>query len=177
MFENIIGQEKIKKFFSSAIRNDKLSHAYLFYGLEGTGKDALAFEIAKCLNCQNFNDKPCNECRICTKINKMEHPDVDFIMPVFFKKSDKKNVELISEQIFLKKREKCKSPYKSVTFEGNTSISIDTIREIKRASVYKPFEGKKKIIIISKAEKMTLESANSILKLLEEPPKDYIFIT
>ena len=47
MLESIIGQEKTKKFLINAIKTDKLSQAYLFYGLEGTGKDAMAIEIAK----------------------------------------------------------------------------------------------------------------------------------
>ncbi len=176
MFEDIIGQEKIKHFFENAINSGRLSHAYLFYGIEGTGKVAAAFEIAKWLNCQGDAEKPCNKCKSCIKINKMEHPDVDYIMPVFIRKSENKKPEQIAEEIYLKKREKVESPYKRVTFEGNTSISIDTIRDVKSSSVFKPFEGKKKVVIISNAEKMTLDAANSILKLLEEPPKDLIFI-
>ena len=47
MFENIIGQKKIKTFFTNAIKNNKLSQAYLFCGLEGTGKDAVAVRDPK----------------------------------------------------------------------------------------------------------------------------------
>lgn len=168
MFENIIGQKKIKQFFTTAIKSNKLSQAYLFYGIEGTGKDAFAFEIARSLNCKDSDNIPCNKCISCIKINKMGHPDVDYIMPVFSKSSD--------EEIYLKKREKIQDPYKRVMFEGNTSISIEIIRNLKNSSVFKPFEGKKRVAIISKAEKMTLEASNSILKLLEEPPKDLFFI-
>ncbi|NVM04964.1 MAG: DNA polymerase III subunit delta', partial [Candidatus Helarchaeota archaeon] len=168
MFEDIIGQKSIKKFFKTAVKNNRLSQAYLFYGPEGTGKEAVAFEIAKSLNCKGEDNKPCNQCISCIKVNKMEHPDVDYIIPVFSKSSD--------EEIYLKKREKIQNPYKKVMFKGNTSISIDTIRNLKNSSIFKPFEGKKRVAIISKAEKMTLEAANSVLKLLEEPPKDLLFI-
>jgi DNA polymerase-3 subunit delta' len=98
----------------------------------------------------------------------MEHPDVEYIIPVFSKSKD--------EEIYEKKKKKIQNPYQRIMFEGNTSISIDTIRNLKNSSIFKPFEGKKKITIISNAEKMTIQAANSILKLLEEPPKDMLFI-
>ena len=65
MFDDIIGQEKIKKYFKSAIEGKRLSQAYLFYGLEGTGKDAVAFEIAKCVNCKSRDNVPCGTCKSC----------------------------------------------------------------------------------------------------------------
>jgi len=168
MFEDIIGQEKVIKFFKNAIINERLSQAYLFYGPQGTGKEAIAFEIARSINCKNTDSIPCTKCSSCIKINKMEHPDVEYIIPIFSKSKD--------EEIYEKKKKKIQNPYQRIMFEGNTSISIDTIRNLKNSSIFKPFEGKKKIAIISNAEKMTIQAANSILKLLEEPPKDMLFI-
>ena len=55
-------------------------------------------------------------------------------------------------------------------------ISIETIRKIKKFVGFKPFEGDKKIIIIDRVDKMKKEAANSLLKTLEEPPHDTLFI-
>lgn len=56
------------------------------------------------------------------------------------------------------------------------SIKIEQIRDLKRGAGYKLFEGKKKVWIIEEADKFTLEAANSLLKVLEEPPPDVVFI-
>ena len=56
------------------------------------------------------------------------------------------------------------------------SIKIEQIRQLKREAGYKLFEGKKKVWIIEEADKLTLEAANSLLKILEEPPPDVVFI-
>ncbi|GAJ09349.1 unnamed protein product, partial [marine sediment metagenome] len=56
------------------------------------------------------------------------------------------------------------------------SIKIEQIRDLKRQTGYKLFEGKKKVWIIKEADKLTLEAANSLLKILEEPPPDTVFI-
>ena len=56
------------------------------------------------------------------------------------------------------------------------SIKIEQIRDLKRGAGYKLFEGKKKVWIIEEADKFTLEAANSLLKVLEEPPPDAVFI-
>ncbi|MFQ5835575.1 MAG: DNA polymerase III subunit delta', partial [bacterium] len=56
------------------------------------------------------------------------------------------------------------------------SIKIEQIRDLKREAGYKLFEGKKKVWIIEEADKLTLEAANSLLKILEEPPPDVVFI-
>ena len=91
MFDNILGQENLKTFFKSAINNSKLSHAYLLHGISGIGKDAMALEIAKALNCQGKEKIPCGTCISCIKINKAEHPDVDYIFPVPLKIFKEKN--------------------------------------------------------------------------------------
>ena len=59
---------------------------------------------------------------------------------------------------------------------GSTSISISKIRELKNEAKFTPYEAEKKVYIISEADKMTRESANSFLKLLEEPPDTLIII-
>ena len=68
-FTQSIIQDKIKSFFTKGIDNNRLAHAYLFYGEAGRGKAAFALELAKTLNCSASDYVPCNECPSCIKIN------------------------------------------------------------------------------------------------------------
>ena len=65
-FENLYGQEAIKKLLSESIVLNKVSHAYLFHGPRGTGKTSTAKIFAKAINCENNIDgNPCNKCNSC----------------------------------------------------------------------------------------------------------------
>ena len=66
-FENIIGQSQVTDVLKNQIKEDKISHAYVFSGTRGTGKTSTAKVFAKSLNCQNYSPEsgPCNNCEIC----------------------------------------------------------------------------------------------------------------
>ena len=65
-FSNIIGQDYMVSILKNAIKNDKISHAYIFSGPRGTGKTSTAKVFAKAINCLNpTEDGPCNECESC----------------------------------------------------------------------------------------------------------------
>jgi len=166
-FKNSIVQDRIADFFSHCISNDRLAHAYIFYGNEGRGKEAFSFELAKALNCTDAEIKPCNECPSCIKINNFNHPDIKYIFPS--SKSDVKNSrEIISE--------KSKNLYAPLQIKGHKNIAIETIRELKNEAKYAPFEAAKRVFIIYGADYFSREAANSFLKLLEEPPADLLII-
>lgn len=76
-FSEIIGQEAIVRTLQNEIKENKISHAYLFSGPRGTGKTSIARVFAKALNCTNtHNSEPCNECDICKEITEGVNPDV-----------------------------------------------------------------------------------------------------
>lgn len=166
-FKDFAIHEKILKQLQFAFEKNKLAHAYLFYGSEGTGKEAVALELAKLLNCEDSKMKPCNKCNSCNKINKLNHPDIKYIFPL----SSKWKPEDISARI----NSKSQNIFAHIDQEGTTNISIDRIRELKNETKYPPYESKKKVYIINQADKMNRESANSFLKMLEEPP-DYLLL-
>ena len=76
-FENVYGQDTIVKTLKNVIKNDKLSHAYLFTGPRGTGKTSCAKLFAKTINClENINGDACNACNTCISFNENSNPDI-----------------------------------------------------------------------------------------------------
>jgi len=171
-FANVLNQEIPKKILSGALKKDMLPSAYLFYGGVGTGKWALALEVAKAINCENLQiplkagneNQACDQCLSCRKIEKLIHPDVKMIFPVPSVKTQEEKERF--------KKEKINEPYTIVKFDKNVNIPVDEIREMQNKLYLKPFEGKRKVVIITEVENMHPSSANSLLKTLEEPPKD-----
>lgn len=80
MFENIIGNDKIKELLLNSINLGKTSHSYLFIGIEGIGKRIIAKEFAKNVLC-NSKQKDCNNCKSCIEFKTNNHPDFKIIEP------------------------------------------------------------------------------------------------
>jgi DNA polymerase-3 subunit delta' len=177
-FDNIVDQKLVKRILIGALEKNKLAHAYIFYGEEGIGKWALAWELSRVVNCQDEEIKPCGKCLSCKKISKLIHPDVRLIFPLPpIKAEGKKETEKEKEkEIQRYKDEKIKNPYSIVRYSKNVTISIELIREMQRQIQMKPYEGKKKVVIISDVENLSNDAANSLLKTLEEPPLDSLLI-
>ncbi len=80
MFNNILGNDKIKESLVSSVKNNKISHSYLFIGIEGIGKKMIAKEFAKMLLCTDIN-KGCNKCKSCIEFETNNNPDFKIIEP------------------------------------------------------------------------------------------------
>ena len=147
----LIGHKKIWDFLIKSARQERLAHAYLFFGPAEIGKKTLALEFAKRLLCQNKkNDLPCQNCQSCRDIEKNSHPDVFALAP---RQEEKKGV--------LK------------TYE----IGIGEINSLRHQLSLSPYCSLLKIAIIDDSDKMTNEAVNSFLKTLEEPSaKSLIFL-
>ncbi len=167
-FSRVLGQEKVKKLLSQAILRGRVSKAYLFYGPEGSGKDAMAIELAKALNCQSPTVRPCQTCAACRQIASLNYPDLHFIFAA---------PKSIKEEDYVKHLARLmENPYQDSAYSSTATISIERIRELKRAAALKRHQRGYQVTIISQADRMTPEAANSLLKLLEEPPPRSVLI-
>ena len=79
LFSEFVGQDEIKEYFKKSIKDNNVSHGYIFEGNKGIGKYKMALLFAQSLLCTSFNGEPCNECSSCIKINTMNHPDLHII--------------------------------------------------------------------------------------------------
>jgi len=80
VFHDVIGQEHITQTLMSAIKTDRLAHAYLFSGARGVGKTSVARILARAVNCLEREDaNPCNKCRSCIEITNGSSVDVQEI--------------------------------------------------------------------------------------------------
>ncbi len=183
MWHRVIGQQRVKNILLSALRTNRLPHAYLFAGNEGVGKDAMALELARVLHCEKKNEEACGECASCLKLNTLQHPDVKFITALPLGKSEKSDdppmeklaaadVESVQEQYRLKGE----NPYHRIAIARANIIKINSIRDVRRESAMSSLYGGKKVFIISNADEMGDEASNTLLKTLEEPPGDTLLI-
>ena len=95
-FSEILGQDEIKDYFKNAIFKNKLVHAYIINGEEGSGKMMLSETVSCALLCENEGEEPCNECTSCHKIINHNHPDVIYVQ---HEKRDVLSVDEIRTQL------------------------------------------------------------------------------
>ena len=182
-WEMIIGQQRVKALLQRAVQQERIAHAYLLHGPEGTGKDALAIEFAKVLNCTKGESSACDECQSCKRFETLQHPNVKLIIALPVGKSEKQGddpiaalsvdqISTVQEQMALKARD----PYHRISLPKANFIKINSVREIKRQSALTRSQEGRKVFIISRAEQMNDEAGNSLLKTLEEPLADTVLI-
>ena len=181
-FKDIIGQEEAKQRLIKEAKEGKIAHARLFCGPEGIGKLPLAIAYARYLSCLNPNDTDaCGTCPNCIKFNKLAHPDLHFVFPVIKKKAK----DTTSDDYLTEWRELLNhTPYFNLNMwleemgaeNQQAQIFVKESDEIIRKLSLKSSQGGYKIMIIWLPEKMNVECSNKLLKLLEEPPSQTIFL-
>lgn len=180
-FKDIIGQEGIKSQLRHYVKENRIPHALLLAGPEGVGKLALAIAFARYVCCSNRSEHDaCGTCPSCQKFNKIAHPDLHFAFPIH-----KASSESVCEQFMKEWREQLlHDPYFNyhqwMNFIGSNNaqgqIYEKESAEILRKLSLKAYESDYKVMIIWLPEKMNLNCSNKLLKIIEEPPQNTLFI-
>lgn len=218
-FAKVIGQKEVKDQLVHMISHNRLSHALLFLGREGSGGLSMARAFAQYIVCENTGGKKkkatappvasepdlfgavmmetpteestedstnipldsCGVCSACLKSEKLIHPDIHFSYPIFPKKPGDKSVctdFIVEWRSFLSE-----NPYgnnfdwlQSAGAENKQgNINVHECNDIIRKLSLKSFESEYKILIMWMPEALGKEG-NKLLKLIEEPPPNTLFI-
>ena len=183
-FKDIFGQTGIKERLINSVKENRVSHAQLFLGPEGSGKLALALAYAQYISCTDKkNDDSCGVCSSCIKYNKLIHPDLHFFFPIA---ATKKITKPTSKAFAAEWREfliknnyyiAIENWFEFIGIENKQAIiNKDDCLDIIKTLNLKSFESDYKIIIIYMVEKLYHAAAPKLLKVLEEPPEKTLFI-
>lgn len=177
-FRDIPGRVHIKRYLTTLVRQDRVPHAQLITGQEGTGGLPLALALASYLLCTNRQeDDSCGHCPGCQKSHQLIHPDLHFSYPVFG--ADK----TATDEIKPWRQQIRDNPYLNyqdwfMALDGENkqgNINVDECRAIAKKLSLKSFESDKKILILWGAEFLGNEG-NRLLKLIEEPEANTFII-
>jgi DNA polymerase-3 subunit delta' len=186
LFQDVIGQTEVKGHLQEMVQHNRISHALLFLGKEGSGALPLAFAFAQYIVCQQVKANPgatdsCGTCPPCLKAKQMMHPDIHFSYPVIPRKPGDKPVstDYISEWRAFIGQYPYGNVYDWLQFIGaenkQGNITAQECNDINRRLALKSFESEFKILILWMPEYLGNEG-NKLLKLIEEPPPATLFI-
>ncbi|MBQ2808939.1 MAG: DNA polymerase III subunit delta [Bacteroidaceae bacterium] len=182
-FKDIIGQRGVIEQLRRSVDDNRLAHALLITGPRGNGKLAIAIALANYLLCGKGNGDACGVCPACVKLGKFIHSDLHFVFPVKKKKSGSDNP--VSDDYIAEWREMLsKGAYFSYD-DWLAKLNLDNQQpmiyeressEILHKLSMQSREGGWKVVIIWLPEKMKEVGSNKLLKIIEEPPKDTLFL-
>lgn len=181
-WNDIIGQQKVIEILKRSVDSGRVAHAYLFHGMEGTGKRAVALAFARQLQCPDCDDV--QSCLHCKQASRLEHPDIEVLIP---EPSDA-NPQDVAERI----QRLAEDPYAAVDFVRAPTLgsakreprrlkqafySVERINlHLRQKMMMRPLMGRYRIAIITDIDAIREQAANTFLKLLEEPGPDTLFI-
>lgn len=201
-FKEVIGQQQVKRHLAEMVNQNRLSHALLFLGKEGAGALPLAIAFAQYIVCEKVNHKAaqdgpslfggdlppaemlydaCGVCTACRKAAELVHPDIHFSYPVIPKKTGDKPIstDFINEWREFVSQSPYGNVYDWLQFIGaenkQGNITAQECNEIIHKLSLKSFESGYKILIQWMPEYLGNEG-NKLLKLIEEPPANTLFI-
>ncbi|MBO5861798.1 MAG: hypothetical protein J6Q88_01545 [Bacteroidales bacterium] len=184
-FADVIGNAEVARTLANMADSGRVAHAMLMYENEGCGALALALAYVQYLNCSNpSGGDSCGECPSCRQMSKLIHPDVHFVFPV--NKGPKTSDEKPTSESYIKywRELAVADPYftesdlqKAIGIESkNGLIAVAEAKSIiNKLSLTAVGDGYKAVIFYL-PEKMNQETANRLLKMVEEPPVQTLFI-
>ncbi|MCK5380289.1 MAG: DNA polymerase III subunit [Candidatus Latescibacteria bacterium] len=168
-FDEVIGQSRAKKIIKRLLASGRLPHALLLHGPEGIGKKAMAIRIAMAVNCLTSEVDPCGACNACRKLSALGHPDLTVLYPRPATAKPEEEADLL--------RGLAENPYRVSQPARNLTIPMPKKRaqELRRRAALRPFEAKRKVVLIFDVDYMP-DTVNALLKTLEEPPNEMLFV-
>lgn len=163
---------------SNAYKQEKSSSTFLLYGKEGSGRWLHAVAFTALMNCENPQDTgtvmiPCHECRNCLNIFHLNFESLKIALPIPPHENKVENaIDLTNEYIALKKDE----PFAVLKASKSTNISIALAREIKKSLGMRIEGNDTRVVLFYKMERMRHDSADALLKMIEEPPAKTIIM-
>ncbi|WP_457599785.1 DNA polymerase III subunit [Hydrogenivirga sp.] len=162
-------QEAVRDFLDRLQREKKLPGGLLFYGPPGVGKTTAALELARGVLCLNEEPWGCGECLSCIHYERVQK-DISAgnweSLEVYEETNGKKVLKYLSGE---------HPDFVFVPPDGGV-VKIDQVRAVRDFAYMKPALSRRKVVIIDEAQTMTREASNSLLKVLEEPPSDTLFV-
>ena len=185
-FSDVIGQDEVKQRLRQMVAEERVPHALMFCGPQGSGKMALALAFASYLLCGNRADgDSCGGCQQCLMAERLSHPDLHFSYPVIRPSGTGSEHKMSSEDFAAEWREMLlQGPYFTMdkwlaAMGAANQQALMGVGEsdllLKRLSL-KSSQGGYKVVVMWLPERMNGECANKILKLLEEPPQQTVFV-
>lgn len=180
-FKDLIGQEKVKERLTRSISDQRIAHAQLFLGNEGSGNLLGALAYARMLLCQNPGEEDaCGECPSCQQIDQLAHPDLHFSYPVILSSRVAVSNDAITEWRKALKHH----PYMNTNYwyqqmgedKKQGVINVKESDDIVRKLTLKSFTGGYKVMIIWMPELLNISASNKLLKIIEEPPAKTVFL-
>lgn len=181
LFSRVIGHATLKAKLIGNIREGRVAHAQLFLGPRGSGNLPLALAYARYLLCEEQGEgDACGKCPSCLQMDKLEHPDLHLVFPIFLTEKvktcesflpDWRNAALAQPYLDLDIwRDQLESENKQLR------MGVDIAQEIQRKLSLKSFRGGYKVMLVWLPELMDTAAANKLLKVLEEPEPNTVFL-
>ncbi len=172
----LLGKDLQREMLVSAIVRNRLGGTLLFYGGDGSGKSSLAFWLAAALNCEQTGGlgAACGECNSCRKVGSLTHPDVFWVFPLpgsYYSGGAPDEGKLA--QLYERKRER---PAEAIEFAEKAEHHLASVKRIRTEAGRSCYEGRRKVFVVTHADRLRQEAANAFLKLLEEPRESVMII-
>jgi len=174
-FPHVIGHENVKRQIVETMEKAKLPHAYLIQGGGGSGLFALALDISMLLLCTE-EERPCLMCSSCKKILNNAHQDFQVYHPFPSMQSLKIKEEQYWETMQRSISSLIQNPYEQLSFETEEHLFISTMRQLRKNMKAGKNDETWRVTIICDADRMEEEAATSVLKALEEPLPNTLFL-
>jgi DNA polymerase-3 subunit delta' len=182
----IYGHDAVRNRLAGAVASGRLPQVLLFEGPRGVGKQRLALWLAQLLLCERRTSttlEPCGECQPCRLVSTLSHPDVHWFVPLERAKKGAdgdKEIELVAEALAEEMAARRERPLYEAP-GGLATHSMAAVRLLLRRLAVTPAMAARKVFIVGDAERLipqraNPEAANALLKALEEPPADAVFI-